>query len=1082
MRRLAGQAAGHFARAVHRLAQVTVAAFILLLIAAVVLAWRLSLGPVPVPFLAGQLERAVNSDIEAGGGQARLHIADAKIAWEGWSLGVDSPLDVRLEGVRFTGAGDVSVAFVRRAGVSLSFAELLLGRLRPRVIGLDGVRVDVQRGPDGTISLDLGREPAEAGQAAPRPDSSASVFAFLTELAQPPQGDHATARESRMAQLREIRVRNAAFTVDDQRLGATWHFPEAAFELKRGFLGGVTVNASGDLGLAGQTASVMVSGDLLPGSQTIQLHGKLGAVQLAALARAVPRLAPLAVLDAPLSLNADLTLGPGFVPVAARIEASAGKGSAVMPETGGVAPGVSVSLSSAALTLSLTSDTIHLEKLHLALVPHPGAVPTVIDATGEGSKVNGNWQGTINAALDRVLMADLPALWPKGVGGPGARPWITENIPSGLAHDARFQIGLQMREDFSAVAATSATGSMQADDLEVHWLRPIPPAAHVRAELHVVDADTIDIALLGGTQMPSAGAAAGIAIHGGNVRITGLTAPHQIAAIDADAAGALADMVALLKEKRLHLFDRRPLDLQNPAGQASVQLTAKVPLENAVRAEDVGIKAHAHLDAVKIGHVIGSADLSQGVLDVTADTSGLKVDGRANLAEVPAQLSVEMDFRAGPASQVIEKLSLAATAEARQLAAFGLDAARFLGGRFSAKIAASKTRGGRADVQVQADLQAASLTVPYLGWGKPAGPAATLNLAAHFDRDRLSGLDGIVFEGDGLSVQAKTAVANGHLTSIDISRFVLGQSDVTAKIGLGPEGNGPYTLNAAGRVLDVSQRLTERPAKSAREPEAAETQEPHRGPAWSADIHFGSVLLADGKRFTDVTFSGASDGDIVNRAQLHGRSADGQILLGSVMPAPGGRAVRLRIPDAGEALRAAGVFSDLQGGVLALDGSFADTQPGHPLSGSLQMTDFRVRNAPIIGRILQAMTLYGLVDVLSGPGLAFSDLKGDFRYANGAVAVADARAFSPSLGLTAKGSVGLRSGIANVNGTVVPAYFFNTMLGRVPVLGQLFSPEAGGGLVAVSYTVRGTLDDPEVAVNPLSALTPGALRGIFHMF
>src|SRR3546814_2277527 len=38
---------------------------------------------------------------------------------------------------------------------------------------------------------------------------------------------------------------------------------------------------------------------------------------------------------------------------------------------------------------------------------------------------------------------------------------------------------------------------------------------------------------------------------------------------------------------------------------------------------------------------------------------------------------------------------------------------------------------------------------------------------------------------------------------------------------------------------------------------------------------------------------------------------------------------------------------------------------------------------------------------------------------------------------------------------------------------------SGEGLISVVYTVDGPTDDPDVSVNPLSALTPGFLRNIF---
>jgi len=49
------------------------------------------------------------------------------------------------------------------------------------------------------------------------------------------------------------------------------------------------------------------------------------------------------------------------------------------------------------------------------------------------------------------------------------------------------------------------------------------------------------------------------------------------------------------------------------------------------------------------------------------------------------------------------------------------------------------------------------------------------------------------------------------------------------------------------------------------------------------------------------------------------------------------------------------------------------------------------------------------------------------------------------------------------------------------VLGKLFSPEKGGGVFAASWRMQGPFADPAVSVNPLAALTPGALRGLFKL-
>ena len=107
----------------------------------------------------------------------------------------------------------------------------------------------------------------------------------------------------------------------------------------------------------------------------------------------------------------------------------------------------------------------------------------------------------------------------------------------------------------------------------------------------------------------------------------------------------------------------------------------------------------------------------------------------------------------------------------------------------------------------------------------------------------------------------------------------------------------------------------------------------------------------------------------------------------------------------------------------------------------------------------------------------------DFVMANSPAFVApDARAFSASLGVTASGRLDFGRKLVALNGTIVPAYFFNALPGRIPLIGRLFSPEKGSGLFAANYTLNGSLTNPSMSINPLSALTPGFLRGFFDLF
>ena len=116
---------------------------------------------------------------------------------------------------------------------------------------------------------------------------------------------------------------------------------------------------------------------------------------------------------------------------------------------------------------------------------------------------------------------------------------------------------------------------------------------------------------------------------------------------------------------------------------------------------------------------------------------------------------------------------------------------------------------------------------------------------------------------------------------------------------------------------------------------------------------------------------------------------------------------------------------------------------------------------------------------LSGEGIAFQRLVGEFAVEDDILTSDLMRAYGSALGVTAKGRVDFVGDGTEVIGTVVPAYSINKVLGSIPLLGPILTGGEGEGLLAVTYAVRGSIDDPQVSVNPLAVLAPGFLRSIF---
>jgi hypothetical protein len=78
--------------------------------------------------------------------------------------------------------------------------------------------------------------------------------------------------------------------------------------------------------------------------------------------------------------------------------------------------------------------------------------------------------------------------------------------------------------------------------------------------------------------------------------------------------------------------------------------------------------------------------------------------------------------------------------------------------------------------------------------------------------------------------------------------------------------------------------------------------------------------------------------------------------------------------------------------------------------------------------------------------------------------------------------VDLAADTLDIEGTLVPAYAVNSILGNIPLIGQLLVGERGSGVFAANYRASGAMADVQTSINPLATLTPGFLRRLFGVF
>jgi hypothetical protein len=1038
------------AREAHRLAHLLLGLCLVLLLALAVLGWRLAQGPIPLDFLARGIERSLNT----AESEAELAIGHVAIAWEGLRGQGTTPLEIQLSAVRMVGRDGAVRAELPDASASLSLPWLLRGSLAASRLELRGAVLRLRRDEEGRFSLQLG--PPGAAPEAASTDGGGVLRDRLAAMMRPPGDD------TPLDALRSLSVTGARVVVEDAQLGAVWAMDDVALDLRRRAQGGITGRIAAMMQVG--EARMPVHGTAIATGQPAEVEFRFGLPELGTrqLAATLPGLEPLGMMDAPVTGEVRGRVSTDGAVWELGVTAQSGAGRLDLARFG------SVPIAGGELAVQMQPRGAVLRQVRLRLA---GPEAPTLTASGSVARNDAGWAMQARLGLDALPAAGLAAWWPEGVA-PGARAWVVENVTAGTARNGAWEIAAEAPADLSDLRVTEARGAVEVADATVHWLRPIPPAEGVHGRiLFGLDAVTVEAA--GARQSGT-----GLALREGTVRILLTPWDQERAEIALSIAGPAADGLALLKHPRLKLFEQRPLPVQSARGTLEGRLTLAFPLLNDLPIEQVRIGAQGRVRDLRVPDVALGQALERGQFEFNLDTDGLRANGTGNIGPVTAaRLGLQADFRRGPATQVVLRATMQGRATGAQLAALGVGHEEVLTGPVGIDLRYQQSRSGAARIEVRGDLREARMMLDPFGWAKPPGQNAGADLVLRLNRDALDAIESFRVEAPSLLLRGSAQFGPGaRLQRVAITEGRLEASRFTGEARPPARADAPWTIALRGAALDLRQQFAPDRAQD------AHAQAQGTGPAFAVQARFDRVLLGERRELAAVDAQVQVDAHGVLRAgRVTGRAGPRGGFEATLQPQGQGRALRLTAQDAGALLGAFDVLRHIEGGRLTVNGTYASNAPGAALSGSAEMDEFVVHNAPAFGKLLQAMTLFGLVEALSGPGLNFVRLVAPFTLTPDALQLADARAFSASLGLTARGTLDRRRERVTMDGTIVPAYILNSLLGHIPLLGRIFSPEVGGGLFAATFRLRGSLADPEVSVNPLAALTPGFLRGLFDI-
>ncbi|MEM9667336.1 MAG: AsmA-like C-terminal region-containing protein [Pseudomonadota bacterium] len=690
-------------------------------------------------------------------------------------------------------------------------------------------------------------------------------------------------------------------------------------------------------------------------------------------------------------------------------------------------------------------------------------------ATGGVEFLRDLQSGDLPVKMDLVaeMSGSLPhdeflKFWPLRQGV-GARNYVKNNVLEGVLTDATFVFAFDRRSRVKGYFEDDTMdGTFSVSGVSVRPLSDVPPI--LESELTgTMTGNSVKLDFTGGRF-------ASWEIDGGFVHYPELSPPGADMMVSVSGKGPARNMVQIISDSRLKLQERTGFNPSELSGEAALVFNLVRPALPDVPPSEYRYNAEGQIRGGGLANVALGYDLKDSDARVQLDQDGIHVYGFGNISGVPLQYDWRNGFRsdAGPG-----ELTASGILTPSGLNEMGVPARAYFSGEAPMLMEAELNGSRLEDVNATVDFSSSRLDVSELGWIKPAGSPASLAIEISQGENGSVDLLGS-FEAETAAVEADVTIEEtGRMLRADVDRaFLLNKADIYGKARRGEDNS--LVFNVGGAFLDLSEvmgnltgvrsggsDIASRVGKVAMEAEIDQLRLREGFDMLSAKMQLAST--EDGLKTIEATGLTQTGADFTAAYDASGLG-DPSFLVTS-----------------GDASFIASVFlglDALEDGELEMSGTLASGDL--PTQVRVEVTDARLKDAPLFTQVLGLASIRGVSDMISGEGVLFTEIDIPLAIAGGRYNVIGAKASGPALGMTANGWVNTQSGGLDLSGVLVPSFGLNSALGGIPLIGDLFVSRDGEGLISLRYGIEGTLDRAEVSVNPLSAVTPGVLRRIFE--
>lgn len=657
-------------------------------------------------------------------------------------------------------------------------------------------------------------------------------------------------------------------------------------------------------------------------------------------------------------------------------------------------------------------------------------------------------QSNLTSTIRNVPVKQVPDVWPSLLGS-DAHEWVKQNITTGLVNRADFIL------DFIGNEIKEVKGLVKVENADVRYLEGMPLVNDVVANV-VLQLGRVDIEVLNGQTD-------NIKIDTATLHLTELLSDTPLAEIDIEAAGPLSESLHLIGLPPLELTEKFELDPKTVSGTARAKVHLTFPLDENITTDDVRVSVNASLDQAAFVIPDTEAPLKEGTFLLDVDNTQLSLKGTALYKNVPVQLTwIENFIEKAP---FVSQYHILGEMAPSLLLPFYDKVDLWFKGSLGIDALITEKKNGQTNVALKASIDKAEINLP-IGYIKELGTKGEIKADLLFKKKKLTELSSflLTIPADKVTISGKGTF--GQNIHVQVDKMIAPRNN--ASFTYTQQKNGAIQIAVKGKSLNITDIIHGPSLTKTRTPEEVEKLK-NKPQNFSLQATLDNLYLSDEKPLTNIQMDIRKQNN--KWEKFYATATATEPIVFNLNDKKDQMIVTTQ--DVGSFLSWAGYTHRIKGGKLRT--VIKQTDQG-VLQGEIVIRQFDLTQTSFL---TQAMTILGILDAFRGNFIPFKRASIPFELSvDNVVRIRDAVASGGSLGITLRGK--MSSDLLDLEGSIVPAYAINSLPGKIPLIGRLFSGEKGGGLFGVSFSATGTPNDPKVNINPATLLAPGIIRRIFQ--